>query len=137
MLSPTFKKQSKFPWVDLSSKLVNNSKLTGDEHKKHLKNNLCLYYSTEDHKLDFCPKKQTMVTLKGCGASAAVDLSYSCFQKILRKMKSDLQDSAQIESHVKLLCIVTSPIQLNISALSDTHSLCLFYFSLNLWSGSS
>jgi len=99
MLSPTFKKQSKFPWVDLSSKLVNNSKLTSDEHKKHLKNNLCLYCSTEDHKLDFCPKKQTMVTLKGCGASAAVDLSYSCFQKILRKMKSDLQDSAQIESH--------------------------------------
>ena len=61
-LSPTPKKQSNTLQVDLSSKLASNSKLTSDEYKKRLKNNLCLYCSTGDHKLDFCPKKQTMVT---------------------------------------------------------------------------
>ena len=49
--------------VDLS-KLANNSNLTSDKHKKHLKNNLCFYYSTEDYKLDSCLKKQTIVTPK-------------------------------------------------------------------------
>ena len=56
-LSPTPKKQSNTLQVDLSSKLASNSKLTSDEYKKCLKNNLCLYCSTGDHKLDFCPKK--------------------------------------------------------------------------------
>ena len=51
------KKQSNSLWVDLSSKLANNSKLTIDKHKKHLKNNLYLYCSVRDHKLDSCPKK--------------------------------------------------------------------------------
>ena len=54
--------------MDLFSKLASNSKLTSDKHKKYLKNNLCLYYSIEDHKLDSCPKKQTIVTPKGHGA---------------------------------------------------------------------
>jgi len=62
--SPAPKKQSNTPQVDLSSKLASNSKLTSNEHKKCLKNNLCLYYSTKDYKLDFCPKKQTTVFLK-------------------------------------------------------------------------
>ena len=59
------KKQSDSPQMDLSSKLANNSKLTSDKCKKCLKNNLYLYYGAEDHKLDFCPKKQTMVSPKG------------------------------------------------------------------------
>jgi len=55
--SPTPKKQPNTLWVDLSSKLASNGKLTSDEHKKHLENNLCLYCGAGDHKLDFCPKK--------------------------------------------------------------------------------
>jgi len=55
--SPTPKKQPNTPWVDLSSKLASNSKLTSDKRKKHLENNLCLYCNTGDHKLDFCSKK--------------------------------------------------------------------------------
>ena len=70
-LFSTPKKQLNTPWMDLSSKLANNSKLTSDERKKYLKNNLCLYCSVGDHKLDSCPKKQTTVTLKGRGALAA------------------------------------------------------------------
>ena len=57
----TLKKQLNTPWVDLSSKLASNSKLTSDKRKKRLKNNLCLYCSAGDHKLDSCPKKQTTV----------------------------------------------------------------------------
>ena len=69
-LSSAPKKQPNTPWVDLSSKLASNSKLTSDKHKKYLKNNLCFYCSAGDHKLDFCPKKQTMVSSKGHSASA-------------------------------------------------------------------
>ena len=71
-LSPfsALKKQPNTPQMDLSSKLASNGKLTSDECKKHLKNNLCLYCGTGDHKLDFCPKKQTIVSPKGCSASA-------------------------------------------------------------------
>jgi len=69
-LSSALKKQSNTLWVDLSSKLASNSKLTSDEHKKCLENNLCLYCSAGDHKLDSCSKKQTTVSSKGCGASA-------------------------------------------------------------------
>ena len=64
--SPSFpapKKQPNTLWVDLSSKLASNGKLTSDEYKK------CLYCSARDHKLDFCPKKQTTVLPKGYGAS--------------------------------------------------------------------
>ena len=63
------KKQSNFLQVNLFSKLANNSKLTSDECKKHLKNNLYFYCGAEDHKLDSYSKKQTMVTPKDCGAS--------------------------------------------------------------------
>ena len=67
------KKQPNTLWVDLSSKLASNSKLTSDKHKKHLENNLCLYCGAGDHKLDSYPKKQTMVSPKGHGASATAN----------------------------------------------------------------
>ena len=57
LLSSTPKKQPNTSWVDLSSKLASNGKLTSDEHKKHLENNLCLYCGVGDHKLDSCSKK--------------------------------------------------------------------------------
>jgi len=69
-LSSAPKKQPNTLWVDLSSKLASNGKLTSDERKKCLENNLCLYCSAGDHKLDSCPKKQTTVSFKGLGASA-------------------------------------------------------------------
>ena len=56
-LSPAPKKQPNTPRVDLSSKLASNGKLTSDECKKRLENNLCLYCGAGDHKLDSCPKK--------------------------------------------------------------------------------
>ena len=71
--SPTPKKQPNTLWVDLSSKLASNGKLTSDECKKCLKNNLCLYCGIGDHKLDFCPKKQTTVSPKGRSTSATAD----------------------------------------------------------------
>jgi len=69
-LSPAVKKQPNTLWIDLSSKLASNSKLTSDKHKKYLKNNLCLHCGARDHKLDFCLKKQTTVSPKGCSTSA-------------------------------------------------------------------
>ena len=69
-LSPAPKKQPNTPRVDLSSKLASNGKLTSNKRKKRLENNLCLYCGAEDHKLDFCPKKQTTVSPKGCSTSA-------------------------------------------------------------------
>ena len=72
-LSPAPKKQPNTLWVDLSSKLANNGKLTSDECKKHLENNLCLYCGAGDHKLDSCPKKYTIVSPKGRDASATAD----------------------------------------------------------------
>ena len=44
-----------------------SSKLTSNKYKKHLKNNLCLYYSIGNYKLDFYSKKQIIVTPKGYG----------------------------------------------------------------------
>jgi len=84
-LSPAPKKQPNTPQVDLSSKLASNGKLTGDKCKKHLENNLCLYCGAGDHKLDSCPKKQTMVSPKGCGASATADTPAAAFEKPLEK----------------------------------------------------
>ena len=52
-LFPALKKQPNTPWVDLSSKLASNGKLTNDKCKKHL----CLHCGAGDHKLDSCPKK--------------------------------------------------------------------------------
>ena len=63
--------------MDLFSKLASNGKLTSNEHKKYLKNNLCLYYSTGDHKLDFYSKKQTIVTPKSYGTSATASKKLS------------------------------------------------------------
>jgi len=79
------KKQPSTPQVNLSSKLASNGKLTSDECKKHLENNLCLYCGAGDHKLDFCPKKQTMVTSKGYSALATTDTSVVAFEKSLEK----------------------------------------------------
>ena len=79
--SPAPKKQPNTPWVDLSSKLASNGKLTSDERKKHLENNLCLYCGTGDHKLDSCPKKQTTVSPKGHGASATADTPAAASEK--------------------------------------------------------
>ena len=83
--SSALKKQSNTLQVDLSSKLASNGKLTSDERKKHLKNNLYLYYSARDHKLDSCPKKQTMVSPKGCDASATADIPVAASEKPLEK----------------------------------------------------
>jgi len=79
MLSSALKKQSNSLWVDFSSKLVNNGKLTSGEHKKYLENNLYLYCSAEDHKLDPYPKKQTIVMSKYYSASATTS------EKLLEK----------------------------------------------------
>jgi len=83
--SPTPKKQPNTPQVNLSSKLASNGKLTSDEHKKCLENNLCLYCSTGDYKLDSCPKKQTMVSSKGRGTSATADTLAAASEKPLEK----------------------------------------------------
>jgi len=72
-LSPAPKKQPNTLQVDLSSKLASNGKLTSNERKKHLENNLCLYCGAGVHKLDSCPKKQTTVSPKGRGALATAD----------------------------------------------------------------
>ena len=84
-LSPAPKKQPNTLWIDLSSKLANNGKLTSDECKKQLKNNLYLYCSTGDHKLDSCPKKQTTVSSKGHGALATADTLAAASEKPLEK----------------------------------------------------
>ena len=84
-LSPTPKRQPNTPWIDLSSKLASNGKLTSNEHKKCLENNLCLYCGAEDHKLDSCPKKQTVVSLKGRSASATADTPAAASEKPLEK----------------------------------------------------
>jgi len=80
-LSPAPKKQPNTLRVDLSSKLASNGKLTSDECKKRLENNLCLYCSAGDHKLDSCPKKQTTVSPKGRGASATADTQAAASEK--------------------------------------------------------
>jgi len=82
--SPTFsapKKQPNIPWVDLSSKLASNGKLTSDKCRKCLENNLCLYYGVGDYKLDSCPKRQTMVSPKGDNASTTADTLAAASEK--------------------------------------------------------
>ena len=79
--SPAPKKQPNTPRVDLSSKLASNGKLTSDERKKHLKNNLCLYCGAGDHKLDSYPKKQTTVSPKGWSTSATADTPAAASEK--------------------------------------------------------
>ena len=83
--SPAPKKQPNTPRVDLSSKLASNSKLTSNERKKHLENNLYLYCGAGDHKLDSYPKKQITVSPKGCSASATADTLATASEKPLEK----------------------------------------------------
>ena len=85
--SPSFvpKKQPNTLWVDLSSKLANNGKLTSDKCKKHLKNNLCLYCGAGDYKLDSYLKKQTTVSSKGRSALATADTPAATSKKLLEK----------------------------------------------------
>ena len=71
--------------MDLFSKLTSNGKLTSDKHKKCLENNLRLYCGVGDHKLDFCPKKQTTVSPKGHSASAAANTPAAASKKPLEK----------------------------------------------------
>ena len=71
--------------MDLSFKLASNGKLTSDEYKKYLKNNLYLYYSARDHKLDSCSKKQTIVSSKGHSASATTNTLAATSEKPLEK----------------------------------------------------
>ena len=84
-LSPALKKQPNTPRVDFFSKLASNGKLTSDEHKKHLKNNLYLYCGAGDHKLDFYLKKHIIVTSKGHSALAIADLLTAASEKLLEK----------------------------------------------------
>ena len=46
------------PYVDLSNKLGRDGKLNGNERKRRINNNLCLYCRSKDHKVDGCPRKQ-------------------------------------------------------------------------------
>jgi len=48
------------PHVDLSNKLGRDSKLNSNERKRRIDNNLCLYCRSRDHKVDRCPRKQTV-----------------------------------------------------------------------------
>ena len=80
-LSPAPNKQPNTPQMNLSSKLASNGKLTSNERKKRLENNLCLYCSAGDHKLDSCSKKQTMVSPKGRSASATADIPAAASKK--------------------------------------------------------
>jgi len=71
--------------VDLSSKLASNGKLTSDECKKCLENNLCLYYDARGHKLNSCSKKQIMVSPKGYSTLATTDSLVAVSEKSLEK----------------------------------------------------
>ena len=71
--------------MNLFFKLANNGKLTSDEFKKYLKNNLCLYYSIKDCKLNFCSKKQIIVTFKDYSTSVAANTFTAIFKKPLEK----------------------------------------------------
>jgi len=53
--------------------------------------NLYLYCGIGDHKLDFCSKKQTIVTLKGYSASVATDTSAVAFKKSSKTTCNDLK----------------------------------------------
>ena len=50
------------PHVDFSNKLGKDSKLNGNERKRCIDNNLCLYCGSKDHKVDGCPRKQSVRT---------------------------------------------------------------------------
>ena len=98
LLSPTLKKQSNSLQVDLSFKLTSNSKLTSDKCKKHLENNLYLYCNAEDHKLDFCSKKQTTVTSKGYGTSATANPLVAASKKLLENQRVTSKTSHRLRA---------------------------------------
>jgi len=83
--SSTPKKKFNSLQIEFSSKLANNSKLTNNKHKKHFKNNLYLYYSVGDYKLNFYSKKQTTIISKGYSTSAATNPSVAVSQKLSEK----------------------------------------------------
>ena len=60
--------------------------------------------------------------------------SSSYFWETLEKIESNPQDSTQTEGHIKLPYATISPIWLNISALSDPHSLFVSLTSLLIFS---
>ena len=68
--------------MDFSFKLASKSKLTSNKCKKHLKNNLCFYYSVKNYKLDSYSKKQTTVSPKSHGALATADLLAATSKKL-------------------------------------------------------
>ena len=67
------------------TKLASNGKLTSDECKKCLENNLYLYCGVGDHKMDFCSKKQTMVMPKGHSTSVTAGTLAAASEKPLEK----------------------------------------------------
>ena len=84
-LFPASKKQSNSLWVDLSFKLASNGKLISNEYKKYLKNNLYFYCGVEDHKLDSCSKKYTIVTPKDCSTLTTADSLAATSEKLSEK----------------------------------------------------
>ena len=104
-LSSAPKKQPNTLQVDLSSKLASNGKLTSDERKKCLKNNLYLYCGAGDHKLDSCPKKQTMVSPKSRSASATADIPAAASEKPSEKQR------ATSRTPYRLRVALNSPVQ--------------------------
>jgi len=58
--------------------------LTSNKHKKRLENDLSLLWAG-DYKLDFCFKKQTIVTSKGCGALVAVNALVATLKTFFEK----------------------------------------------------
>ena len=126
---PTPKKQPNTPQVDLSSKLVSNSKLTSDKCKKHLENNLYLYCGVGDHKLDSCPKKQTTVTSKGCSASATTDTPAVASKKL-----SGLHTDWGL--CWTSLCSNEFYLTQHIHSFQSSFTFCFPYFFLDPWSKS-
>jgi len=53
---------------DLTNKLGKDGKLTADERKRHLDNNLCMFWGGTGHFTDNCPKK----TKKAKARTAAI-----------------------------------------------------------------
>ena len=122
----TLKKQSNSLQVDLSSKLASNSKLTSNEHKKCLENNLYLYCSAGDHKLDSCPKKQTTVTFKDHSALATANSLIVAFEKTSEKQRTTFR------TLYRLKAMLNFPIQQQV-LFDSTHLLFLILiYSLSL-----
>ena len=61
--------------------MAKNNKLTSNECKKYLKNNLYLYYRARNYKLNFYLKKQTIVTLKSYSILVATNFSTATSKK--------------------------------------------------------